>query len=120
MTTITLKYLPIISKAQTGAKSFVLPKVNIKATMFFIALSILLLSFYYVYEINNLTNGSYQIKKIENKISVLSFENKDLQTNFAKVSFLDSIQEKTQALNFEKTKDIKYLQIPQTSFARAK
>jgi len=81
---------------------------------FFISLSLLV---FYVWQINSLTKGSYLINSYEKQTSQLSEENKNLQVSFAENSFLGQALTKIQALNFQKTTSVKYIQIPASSVA---
>lgn len=54
--------------------------------------------------------GSY-----EKQITKLSDENKNLQVSFAESSFLGQAMEKVQALNFQKTSSVKYIQVLDSS-----
>ena len=72
---------------------------------------------FYVWQINDLTRGSYQINSYEKQISKLSDENKNLEVSFAESSFLGQALEKIQALNFQKTTSVKYIQISDSSVA---
>lgn len=116
MTAIALAYSSINKKIG----SFELPVIDWKKVVIagFFALASLLV--FYVYEINNLTAGAYVIKDYEGQISDLSKENRVLETKFAQNNLLEGITEKTQELGFEKTQEIKYIQIMNTSLAKAK
>ena len=84
---------------------------------FFISLALLV---FYVWQINDLTRGSYTINSYEKQISKLSEENKNLQVSFAEKSFLGQAIVKIEALNFQKNTLVKYMQIPDSSVAIAK
>ena len=66
---------------------------------------------------NGLTRGSYTMNAYEKQISKLSDENKNLQISFAESSFLGQALVKIQALNFQKTTSVKYVQIMDGSVA---
>ena len=89
--------------------------VNKKAYISCAFLITLCLSVFYVLQINYMVGGSYLIKKYQKQIDSLSQENKILESDFAKTSFMGTIGEKTQAMNFEKVKEIKYVQILEAS-----
>jgi hypothetical protein len=117
MTTIALNYLKIQKKAQTKVSSIEMPQVNWKVICFagfFVSLALLV---FYVCQINALTHGYYLTNSYEKNITKLSNENKNLQVSFAESSFLSLAQEKIQALNFQKTTSVKYIQIPDNSVA---
>jgi len=115
MTTAVLSYLKVQKRIQSKVSSVELPAVNWKAvcfTGFFISLGLLI---FYVWQINSLTSGSYLINSYEKQISKLSEENKNLQISFAESSFLGQAVAKIQALNFQKTTSVKYIQISDIS-----
>ena len=70
---------------------------------------------FYVWQINDLTRGSYLSNSYEKQITKLSDENKNLQVSFAESSFLEQALVKIQALNFQKSTSVKYIQILDSS-----
>ncbi|MBI3337340.1 MAG: hypothetical protein HY005_01800 [Candidatus Staskawiczbacteria bacterium] len=111
MTTLTLNYLPINKKA--NLLSF--PKINWKAYCLCSFLVILSLAVFYVSQINYMIKGSYLIQGYQKQIDVLLQENKVLEVDFSKMSFMGIIGEKTEEMNFEKVKAVKYMQILEAS-----
>lgn len=103
MTTLTLTY-PSINK-----------KVSWKAYCSCAFLIALCLAIFYVLEINYMIRGSYLIKGYQKQIDSLSQENKVLEANFAKTSFMGTIGDKTQEMSFKKVKGVKYIQILEAS-----
>ena len=119
MTTAVLSYARVQKKEYSGIKSFDFPSLNWRAICtigFFMATALLIL---YVWQVNSLIHGSYLVSSYENQISKLSDENKNLEVSFAENSFLGSALEKIQALNFQKTTSVKYIQIPENALAKA-
>jgi len=117
MTTETLSYYKAQKNLQAKIDSINLPKINWKAVCFvgfFMSLALLV---FYVWQINDLTRGSYLINNYEKQISKLSEENKNLEISFAESSFLGQALLKIQALNFQKTVSVKYIKIPDNSVA---
>jgi len=112
MTTATLSFYKVQKNLQAKINSVDLPAINWKAVCFIGFFISLILLVFYVWQINNLTTGSYLINSYEKQISKLSEENKNLEISFAESSFLGQAIEKIQALNFKKTTLVKYLQIP--------
>ncbi|KKQ18613.1 MAG: hypothetical protein US31_C0003G0042 [Berkelbacteria bacterium GW2011_GWA1_36_9] len=108
MTTIALSYSRIYNKA---------PQANWKIICFtgFILCSFLLV--FYIYQIINLTKGSYSINSYEKQLALVSEENKDLEFSFAESNFLGQVLAKTQKLNFQKTISVSYVQILDSSVA---
>ena len=84
---------------------------------FFMVCSLLV---FYAFLINELTGGTYLIKNYDNQIEKLSQDNKNLEVSFAKTGFLGMVEQKAEALNFEKTTSVKYIQILDASLAKAK
>ena len=79
----------------------------------------LALLIFYVWQINDLTRGSYLVNNYENQIVNLSNENKNLEVSFAESSFLGGALTKVQALNFQKNTSVKYIRILDNSVATA-
>jgi hypothetical protein len=120
VTTATLSYYRVQKNLQSKINSVSLPRVNWKAVCFvgfFMAATLLV---FYVWQINDLTRGSYLVNSYENKISNLSGENKNLEVSFAESSFLGQALEKVQALNFQKATSVKYIQVLDNSVATIK
>jgi len=117
MTTAILSFGRIQKNLQTKIDSIDMPVINWKAVCcvgFFMSLALL---FFYVWQINDLTKGSYVINGYEKQISKLSDENKNLEVSFAENDFLGKALLKIQALNFQKTASVKYIQILDSSVA---
>jgi hypothetical protein len=112
MTTATLGHLKV------QAMSF--PSVNWKLICIAGFAACLFLLGLYVWQINALTNGTYLISSYEKQLTKLSDENKNLQVSFAENSFLGEALQKVQAMNFEKTTSVKYIQIMDSSAQAAK
>jgi hypothetical protein len=111
-----------LSKVKTI--SLAMPEINWKRLYiigFFAMVSVLFLSLiFYVFGVNELTKGAYLIKNYQKDIALLSQENAGLETNFAEIGFLGSMQEKAKELSFEKTKEVKYIQVVSGELVRAK
>jgi hypothetical protein len=120
MTTATLALNRAQKNIQSKVSSISMPLINWKLVCLIgFCMSLFLLGFY-VWQINDLTRGSYTINNYEQQISQLSDENNNLQVSFAESSFLGQAIEKIQGLNFQKTTAVKYIQIPANSVAIAK
>ena len=115
MTTATLSFVRAQKNLQTKINSIDLPAINWKAVCFIGFFASLAFLVFYVWQINDLTRGSYLSNSYEKQISKLSEENKNLQVSFAESSFLGQALEKIQALNFQKTDSVKYIQVPDSS-----
>ena len=115
MTTATLSYYRVQRNLKAKINSVNLPAIDWKKVCFigFFMGSALLV--FYVWQINDLTRGSYLINTYEKQINALSGENKNLEISFAESSFLGQTLSKIQALNFQKTTSVKYIQILDSS-----
>lgn len=101
------------------AKNIILPHINWRAfyaiSVAVFAIATIICSFW----ANQFTRGVYLIDKYEKEIDVLYEESKTLETQFAESGFLGKVVDGMKVLNFEKTEEIKYIQILDTSLARA-
>jgi len=107
MTTAVLSY----------SNSAKLPEMNWRIVCLAGVLASSLLLVFYVYQISSLTGGTYLISKYQKEIGQLSRESNNLEVSFAESGFLGQVLAKTQALNFQKTTSVRYIQILDTSFA---
>ncbi|MFA5878008.1 MAG: hypothetical protein WC845_01445 [Candidatus Staskawiczbacteria bacterium] len=94
-----------------------MPRINWKLFLVFSFCSVLLLSVFYVIQINSMIRGGYLIKDYQKQIDKLLAENKNLEVDLAQISYLENIQAKTAEMNFEKIQTIKYIQILDNSLA---
>ena len=83
-----------------------------------VALAVMLVM--YVVLINNLTRGSYLIKSYNKEVDTLTTQNKNLQTAFAESGFLGNVQDRVRLLSFEKTTNITYVQMLDSSLSMVK
>ena len=114
MTTLTLTYKAIQSKA----KAFALPKINLPmlyAVTFACLFAMIVL---YVVLINNLTGGTYLIKSYTKEMHQLSQAGSELEVDFAKTGFIGNMQSRVRDLNFQKTTQVTYIQIPDNYLAQ--
>lgn len=115
MTAISLTYLSI----QNKVKAISLPRINWKLVYIFGILLCFCLLIFYVFSINQLTQGTYLIKNYSKEIDSLSRENKNIETHLAEAGFLDQIYNKVEELRFEKVKERKYIKVLDTSLAKS-
>jgi len=120
MTTATLTLHRVQKNLQSKIDSINLPVINWKVVCCMGLFMISALSVFYVWQVAELTRGSYFVNVYEKQISELSLQNKNLQVSFAENSFLGQALFKIQALNFQKTTSVKYIQIPAGEGALAK
>lgn len=112
-----------LAKSLSRVKAIALPMPKIDWNRFcivaitcLICMSVFLLVSY-VFGINQLTKGSYLIGNYEKKINGLTLESRELQMNFAESSFLGDIQDRVRQLSFEKTTEVKYIQVLDSALA---
>jgi len=120
MTTATLSYSRVRKTVNNKIKSVELPQINWHIVCLAGAVLCSFLLFFYIYQINILTRGTYLISSYEKSIEAVSEENKKLEISFAENSFLGEVLAKTQELNFQKTTSVKYIQVLESSLANAK
>jgi len=68
-----------------------------------------------VYQINARTKEVYLLEQYQNRLSVLTQENKVLEINYSKTNSLNSIGDLAQNQLFEKTDKIEYIRILETT-----
>ncbi len=110
MTILTLSYRAIESRV-----AFINWKIIYSVSILFL----LLMLVFYVFLVNELTEGAYLIKNYDKEIKMLFQENKNLEANFAQAQFLGQVTAKAKELSFEKTTNIKYIKILESSLAKA-
>jgi len=76
-----------------------------------ISVSTLILLFFYIFQVNVLTEETYFIKSCEKKLTQLSRENEALEIDFSKAGSLSNIESYLQSQNFEKVSQVKYIYI---------
>lgn len=116
MTTLVLGYRSIQSKVTSLSSKRINWKIVYLSGILF-AVSMLVS---YIFLVNQLTGGTYLIKSYDKEINLLSKENSILEVNSTHDSLLGQVMKKANELSFEKTKDIKYVQILESSLAKAK
>ncbi len=116
MTTTTLGYRGIYQKVSSA--SFI--KIPWKLVYVLLSSLSLVLLLFYIFRVNELTQGAYLIRSYNKEITSLSVENRNLQTHFAESGFLGQATQKAQELSFQKITQVKYVQILQNSLAEAK
>ena len=111
MTTATLS-LKIRKEAKSKIEAMSFPEMNWKIICILGFVASLALLVFYVWQVNDLTRGSFLVNSYQRQIGQLADENKNLQVSFAHNSFLGQVLQETQALNFQKVTSVQYVQIP--------
>ena len=115
MTTLTLNY----RTARHKLKSIAVPRMDLRLLYFLAVMLFLSMLVLYIININQLTKGAYLIKNYNKDVSALVEENGVLQARFAESDFLGAVQERARALSFEKTSQIHYVQMVESSLGMA-
>jgi hypothetical protein len=118
MTTLALKSKTAHHKSKMASFSGL--RINWKMVYAVGMAALLLMLAFYVFEINELTKGTYLIKSYNKQISQLSMQNKVLKANSASSDFLAGVQAKVRDMGFQKTADIQYVQVVETQLASAR
>ena len=108
------------SLTQSISQRLVLPKFPRISLRFFWGVSFVLLFpllIFYIFQISQITKGSYLIKTYERKIENFSKDNSALEVNFAQITALENIERMARELNFEKIQVVKYIQVLDNSLA---
>lgn len=70
---------------------------------------------FFIFQINSVVSGSYQLQRYQKRIDELTGENKFLEVNSANINSLESVDSRVQELGFEKIDKIHYIQILESS-----
>lgn len=85
----------------------------------FIGISLILcFLFLHVFQLNDIVKKLYLINDQKENLSQLSEENKVLKLNLVQNGSLKSLEDLAAKLDFEKIKEIKYIQITRDSFVK--
>lgn len=114
MTTHTL----VQSSSFNKLFSLRLPRINWRIFLLLGFCSVLFLSVFYVFQVDEMIRGGYLMKNYQKKIDTLLRENKNLEINLAQISYSENIQKKAAESNFEDIQTIKYIQILDSSLAK--
>lgn len=112
--------LRFIQRASGRKTALSVAKIPWNAIYFLAFLGALAMLIFYVFGINQLTEGTYVIKNYNKEIKMLLAENRDLEIAATKYSLLQDAEAQASQLGFEKSTNITYLQILPTSLAKAK
>jgi|SRR3989344_421415 len=95
-------------------------KINWKLLYFLAFMCSLAMLVFYVFGVNQLIQGTYLIKNYNKEIKNLLAENRSLEVVGTEASFLGLTQAKAQELSFQKSTDITYVHVLESSLAKAK
>lgn len=120
MSTAALLRLQKLAHGKT--KSLSLPAFHLPAkTLFWIVFfAMASLALLYVFQINQLTREYYFVSTSERTIHQLSQQNKQLQISVAENSLMEHMLSRASALDFQVANSVKYIHMPENSFAVAR
>ncbi len=110
-----INFFPLVSGSNT--KRQIVPRLQKARTSlpqkvflgFFVVVNVLLLS-NFLYGVNQNASSGYEIKTLQNKISVLSEENTKLQMKVSEISSMSAILTELETLGFVTAETPKFLQ----------
>lgn len=94
--------------------------INWKIIYGILIISSLFLFVFYVYLVNAMTKSAYVIKNSNTQLNQLLQENKELEAELTSSGYMVQLRQKANELSFEKTTNVKYIQVLDESLARAK
>jgi len=115
MSSLLLAYKTITKKASAIS----IPMIPWKTVSILAGAAAVALLVLYVYWVMQLTQGAFLIKNYNKELGVLSQENRALEADFAKANIGDTIVQRAHELSFQRSTDIKYLQIIEQAVAKA-
>ena len=113
MTTLLLGSKAIHRKIKIDS----LAHIKLKPIFAMLLLAGVLISVLYIFQVNQLTKGSYLVKSYSRELETLGKENRVLQAEFAKAGIMEQVMEKAGGLGLERTSQVKYIKITENSFA---
>jgi cell division protein FtsL len=79
---------------------------------------IITLPIFYIFQVNDLTSKTYQIRDSQKKINELFSENEGLEIKLSKLNSLVNIETLIKKFNFEKADRIHYIQISESQIVK--
>ena len=89
--------------------------LNLKLFWVLSLISVLALLVLYIFQVNSLTREVYFIENQEEKLKVITQENEALEIDFSRAGSLANLESYLQDKNFEKAKQVRYIQILESS-----
>lgn len=86
-------------------------KFNLKILWIISFLLLLLLSVFYIFQINSVIQNTYLIQGYQEKSAELSEENQKLEIQLSELNSLENLGNLVQKLDYEKVDKIKYIQV---------
>ena len=83
----------------------------LKIFYFFVFVSIIILSSFYIFQANVMTKETYLIQGYQRELSETAQENMDLEISFSQMNSLVNVEDLVRGLNFEKVTQVHYLKV---------
>jgi len=95
------------------------PGLNAKRAFWLLAIPFAFsLLIFYIIQVNSLTKERYLLGSQQHKIENLSAHNDNLKIDFSKLASLDNVEGYVLKENFEKTSNLKFIQISENQVAK--
>ncbi len=92
--------------------------LNLKLVNLFLGSIAILLSGYYLVNINDLTVKGFALRELKSEATILTSENLDKETKIMNLQSYSSLNEKVKKLNMVAVGEVEYLTVDQTVVAR--
>ena len=112
MNNILTLNLPFILRKQCF---FLRERLVLKIFWLLVFISIISFSISYIFQVNYLAQEEYLIKTQRKQLAQLRKENENLEVSFSKINSLAKMETSFQNQNFKKAKEVRYIQILETS-----
>jgi len=116
MTVISLVQSNIIHRHSSAHKEEILQKnKSRKCLAMFLIGCIIIVSFFYIFQVNKITGKGYKIRDLKKQTNELSEKNKTFQINVSNLKSMGNLQSRTQNFNMVKAQSIEYVTLPPAS-----
>lgn len=114
-----MSYLPALNLSTSIIRPLILKwKFSLKTFWSLSFISIIILSTFYIFQINSVVSESYLLQNYQKKLNQLRQENLILEINLAQVNFLGNVEKKIENLGFEKVDKVYYIQVLENQIAK--
>ncbi len=93
-------------------------RFSLKTILIFSFFSIIILSAFYIFQINLMILKSYQLQNYQKKLNQLQQENQILEINLAQVNSLDNVEKQIENLGFERLDKVYYIQVLESQIVK--
>lgn len=93
-------------------------RLNLKIVNIFLGGSILVLSIFYLVNINDLTVKGFALKELKSSSNLLLSDNKDYEAKIMNLQSYNNLNDKVKKLNMVAVSDVEYLSVNTGTIAR--